>query len=65
MAADRTPSAATNRVWKHGPAEGTTGWHGRFHIGRLQIGWHLYQHASRHGDRWVLQPFFIYDRRPA
>lgn len=45
---------------------GTTSKHRRWRVGRLQFGFHLYVHHSPHlSDRWVVQPFVIYDRKPA
>lgn len=55
----------TARVWTH-DHEGTRGWHARLRIGRLQLGWHIYRHTyPTTSDRWVLQPFAIYDRKEA
>lgn len=50
------------KLWLTKESEGT-GWHGRLRIGRVQIGYHVYRHAGVLPDRWVFQPFLIYDRK--
>lgn len=41
----------------------TKGWGLRLKLGRFGAGGRLMRHRSHLGDRWVLQPNFIYDRK--
>lgn len=52
--------------WQHAD-EGTRGWHGCIRIARLEVGFHVYRHSypTSSPDRWVFQPFFVYDRKGA
>lgn len=44
---------------------GTKAWHRKWRFGRVQVGFHLYKHVygPSVSDRWVLQPFAIFDRK--
>ncbi len=55
----------TVRRWKWEQGT-TTGWAFRWTVWRLQIGGRLMRHAygPHTSDRWVLQPDFVYDRKP-
>lgn len=51
------------RTW-HSERDHTTSWHARAKLGRLEVGYHVHRHCyPTTSDRWVFQPFFIYDRK--
>ncbi len=44
--------------------EHTTGWHGLWRVWRIQVGWRVWRHSYQtSGDRWVIEPRLIYDRK--
>lgn len=51
-------------TWRTSDRE-SEGWHGQWRWGRCQFGYHVYRHRGTLPDRWVFQPFLIYDRAVA
>ena len=37
-------------------------WSKQVRLGRLQFGYRIYRHKGVLPDRWVIQPFLIFDR---
>jgi hypothetical protein len=42
---------------------GSDVWKGVWRVGRFQVGFRLYCHHYDPADRWVVQPYVIYDRK--
>ena len=51
------------RFWHVKEFGNSAAWHMSGKLGRVQFGYHVYKHTSHLGDRWVFQPWFLYDRK--
>jgi hypothetical protein len=52
------------RFWSYPQDQGGHAWHSRLRLGRLEFGYDVYKHTfARSSDRWVFQPFWIWNRR--
>lgn len=50
------------RRWRTENGNSTT-WHADLRFWRIQLGYRLHLHRHSSSDRWVVQPFAIYDRK--